>query len=292
MRLNEGCVACMLGKKLGAYPAGAAPQAVAEYQRRVREAVESGRAYSSPVVVSRISAIYRELFGPERDYTAIKRRFNALMLGLEPAIQAEVDAAPDPLARAVQYAMAGNYIDFAALGDIDEGELGKRLAVAREMTVDPAMLEALRREALSARRLALFTDNCGEIVADKVLLRVLGRLNPALEITVIVRGAPVVNDATLEDAAQVGLGDVARRVIGNGCDLPGTVLEYLGPEARDAADAADVWIAKGQANYEGLSGCGRNVFYIFMCKCDLFTRRFGVSRFSGVLTLEERGIRE
>jgi uncharacterized protein with ATP-grasp and redox domains len=154
------------------------------------------------------------------------------------------------------------------------------------MVVEPAVLESLRGEALSAKRLVLFTDNCGEIVTDKVLLRTLRRLNPNLHISVIVRGAPVVNDATVMDAAQVGMGEVAQRVIGNGCDLPGAVLTRISAEALSEVDAADVIISKGQANYEGLSGCGRNIFYIFMCKCELFIKRFGVEKFSGVLTKE------
>ena len=286
MLLSEGCVACLLDKKLNNTPVGAAPEAVEAYRRRVRAVIENGRAYSSPEVNADVSAVYRDIFGPERDYSEIKRRFNALMLTLEPAIQADVDAAADPLMRAVQYAMVGNYIDFAALGDIDEGELRRRLSAVDAMTVDPTVLEALRSEVVAARRLVLFTDNCGEIVTDKVLLKTLRRMNPGLQIAVIVRGAPVVNDATLADAEQVGLDAAADRVLGSGCDLPGTVLTRISSAALAEADAADVLIAKGQANYEGLSGCGRNVFYIFMCKCELFIRRFGVEQFSGVLTRE------
>jgi len=286
MLLNEGCVACLMRRKLDNYPAEAAPGAVAEYRRRVRSVIENGRGFSSPEVNADISAIYRELFGPERDYTDVKRRFNALMLELESSIQSDVDAAPDPLARAVQYAMVGNYIDFAALGEIDEGELRRRLGAVDAMAVDPAVLEELRGAAESAGRLALFTDNCGEIVTDKVLLRTLRRMNPSLEVTVIVRGVPVVNDATLEDAEQVSMDEVADRVLGNGCDLPGAVLTRISGEALAEVDDANLIISKGQANYEGLSGCGRNIFYIFMCKCELFTNRFKLPRFSGVLTRE------
>lgn len=287
MLLNEGCVACLLRRKLDNYPAGADPDTVEQYRRRVRAVIENGRGFSSPEVNADISAIYRELFGPERDYSDVKRRFNALMLELEPSLQADVDAAEDPLARAVQYAMVGNYIDFAALGDVDEGEVRRKLGAVDAMTVDPAVLAALRGAAASAGGLTLFTDNCGEIVTDKVLLRTLRRLNPALRVTVIVRGVPVVNDATVEDAEQVGMDEVAQRVIGNGCDLPGAVLTRISPEALAEVDAADLIISKGQANYEGLAGCGRNIFYIFMCKCELFINRFNVPQFSGVLTREE-----
>lgn len=286
MLIGEYCMNCILGKKLKDYPPSAGPALVEAYQRRVREAVAAGADISSPELHSRIGAIYRDIFGPERDYTAVKRRFNALMLERESDMQADVDSAPDPLERAVQYAMAANFIDFGALSRVDEDELRQKLDAARDMRVDPAMLAALRNEAMAARRLVYFTDNCGEIVADKVLLRTLRRLNPGLQITVIVRGLPVVNDATLEDARQVGMDEVAGRVLGNGCDLPGNVLGCISEEALAEVDAADVLISKGQANYEGMSGCGRNIFYIFMCKCRMFTERFGVALFSGVLTRE------
>ena len=61
------------------------------------------------------------------------------------------------------------------------------------------------------------TDNCGEIVLDKLVIKVLKSYYPDLDITVIVRGFPVVNDATMEDALETGLADVVT-VIGNGSD--------------------------------------------------------------------------
>ena len=89
----------------------------------------------------------------------------------------------------------------------------------------------------------------------------------------------------MEDAAQVGMDSLAR-VIGNGTALDGTVIRKMPAESRLVLENADVLIAKGQANYETLHGCGLNVFYLFMCKCDLFTERFHVPQFSGILAAE------
>ena len=72
------------------------------------------------------------------------------------------------------------------------------------------------KEIANANRLVYFTDNCGEIVTDKLLLATLRDINPDLYISVIVRGNPVLNDATLEDAKYVHMEDVAQKVIGNG----------------------------------------------------------------------------
>ena len=101
-------------------------------------------------------------------------------------------------------------------------------------------------------------------------------------ITQISGGKPVLNDATMEDAVQVGL-DKAAQVIGNGTDVAGTCLEELSEQALDVINTADVMIAKGQGNFETLQKCGKNIYYIFMCKCDMFAKRFNVPKYTGVL---------
>ena len=68
----------------------------------------------------------------------------------------------------------------------------------------------------------------------------------------------------------------------------GTVYSMLPEAAREALDGADVVLSKGQGNYESLSGQGRHIFYAFLCKCELFTSRFGVEPFTGML-VEENG---
>ena len=73
------------------------------------------------------------------------------------------------------------------------------------------------------------------------------------------------------------------KVIGNGNDIAGTWEPALSVEAAHALDAADMIIAKGQANFETLCHCGRNVHYLFLCKCQMFAQRFGVPRLTSML---------
>ena len=220
------------------------------------------------------------------DFTEIKRHSNALMLESEAEFESRVLASEDPLKSAVQYAMMGNFIDFSALDKVEESRLMELIDRAPDITVDEECLELLRERTEKARTLALITDNCGEIVMDKILLRQLLRLNPDLSVTVIVRGGPVANDATFEDAEQVGLTQFGR-CIGNGNDTDGSAMRIMSREAREAITRADVVIAKGQTNYETLYGCACNVFYIFMCKSMLFMDRFKVPQFTGILTFED-----
>ena len=117
---------------------------------------------------------------------------------------------------------------------------------------------------------------------DKVLIDSIKTLCPQVDITVIVRGDDVLNDATLEDAKQTGLTESCR-VIGSGNTIAGTYLPELSKEALDAFKAADVIISKGQGNFETLHHSGYNIYHMFLVKCDLFAKDFGVEKFSGML---------
>ena len=125
---------------------------------------------------------------------------------------------------------------------------------------------------------------------DKLLIGQLKALYPQMELTVIVRGGEVLNDATVEDAVQVGLTELVP-VIDNGNSIAGTWMDEVSAQARHVMEDADLILAKGQANYETLRGCGMNIYYIFLCKCEMFARMFQVPRFSGMLLKErETGI--
>ena len=99
------------------------------------------------------------------------------------------------------------------------------------------------------------------------------------------RGEAALNDATIEDAIQTGL-DKAARITDNGCGVAGTPLDYVGADARCLLEEADVIVAKGQGNFETMHGCGLNIYYSFLCKCDWFRKRFGMEKNKGMFVRE------
>jgi uncharacterized protein with ATP-grasp and redox domains len=142
--------------------------------------------------------------------------------------------------------------------------------------------ELFVKDLSCAKRLLLITDNCGEIALDKLFLTRIAKTYPELEIKVMVRGKPVFNDATIEDARQVGL-DKMFEIIPNGSGIVGTVESDISEKAKKVLCEADVIIAKGQANFETLCHCNKNIYYLFLCKCKMFSDRFGVPQFTGML---------
>ena len=283
MRLNPECIPCLLGNQLERYPKDIDnSKKIAYMQAILRVIADASDSMSAPMIMREITKIQRQMFGNEMDYSEIKRHFNQLMLEKEMDVQTEIDASEDELKLAIQFAIIGNFIDFGAMKSVNEQKLEEFLHSAREISVNEEEYISLRKDILDAKKITYLTDNCGEIVMDKLLIRVIQKMNPDANLTVLVRGEQVLNDATLEDAVQVGLTEMAD-VRGNGSDIAGTCIEELSEEARKIIYDSDVILAKGQGNFETMQMCGLNVYYIFMCKCEMFARKFQVPRFTGMM---------
>ena len=254
-----------------------------EYLQRIfRLASDAPMTMSAPVLVRDVVGVLYEMFGITNEYEEIKTYFNQLMMQYEAGAREKIKESKDPFKLALQYSMTGNYIDFGAMAKIDEEALGALIEKSYENHVDEKEYQSLKEDLKTAKHLVYLTDNCGEIVMDKILIETLMDLYPELEIKVIVRGEPVLNDVTIEDVEQVGLSKLVT-IIENGTAIAGTCLEEINEESRQAMEEADVILSKGQGNFETLIGCGLNVYYIFLCKCDMFAEKFKVERFSGML---------
>lgn len=283
IRLNPGCISCLLKSRLEDFPEDTPNEKQIEYMQRVLKAIsETPKSEGAPIIVRTINQIQKEMFGYNKDFTHVKSHFNELMLGKAPVVREKLNQSEDSLKLAIQYAMTGNYIDFGAMNNVDEEQLDQLLDQASSNHVDEKEYVSLKTDIEKARSIVYLTDNCGEIVMDKLLIEEIQKQNPNAQITVIVRGNPVLNDATIEDAIQVGLTELVN-VIGNGSEIAGTYLEEISKEAKNVIDCADVILAKGQGNFETLRMCGKNIYYIFMCKCDMFAKRFQVPKYYGML---------
>ena len=241
----------------------------------------------APVIMAEILSIVDEKVEIMDAYEKPKKKYNRKLISMEEAVIDDIENAEDEFLAAIQYAVTGNYIDFGAMDDVNEDLLVELLENREDVDLNVDELIKLKKELEEAEKLVYITDNAGEIVLDKVFIRVLKKLYPQLDITVIVRGFPTLNDATYEDAEDIGLTDMVN-VMPNGTDVPGTPIDEIDPEVRHLIDEADLCIAKGQGNFETLHGSGRNIFYLFLCKCELLTRKFQTERFTPILNNELR----
>ncbi len=227
----------------------------------------AGLKQSPPVMAQRLNRYLRDKTGVADPYAADKARDNALALSLLPGLRQRLAAAADPMALAVRLAIAGNLIDLGVKSQVNEAEIIRAITDA-ETCAFSGDIAAFKRRAAAARTILYLADNAGEIVLDRLLIEQLG---PS-RVTVAVRGAPIINDATLADARAAGL-DAIVPLISNGSDAPGTVLEDCSQAFRAVFDQTDVVLAKGQGNFETLSDAPRDICFLFKVKCPVIATK-------------------
>lgn len=289
MKLNSKCMACQIRKQEAKIRHFNDEDRKKQYMEAIRQRFEHPKDDDCvPSISTELKKFYCSFWGvPMEDFTRINKEYDQLMLDLEAELRSTIRYSEDPLKAALIYARTGNYIDFAALPEVSKETALSLIKSENKDDLDEQEYRQFCQDMKKAENVVYITDNCGEIVLDKIAIQILKKIFPNIRITALVRGLPAGNDATMEDAEFCGLTDVVP-VLGNGNDVGGTWLHGISTHARELLYNADVIIAKGQGNYETLHGCGLNIYYLFLCKCDWFQQLFHAKLLQGMFINEKR----
>jgi uncharacterized protein with ATP-grasp and redox domains len=272
LSMTYDCIPCAVGSLVTLFNKGFVPEKKQEPAMRALLAFLSkiDLKQSLPQMGKEMHRLLRGVLENPDPYLEIKRTFNRLMLEYYPDLKKLVANAADPFSMALRLAIAGNIIDFGPGRPFDfQATLERAKSMVLAVDKSGSLKDAIPR----AEMLLYLGDNAGEIVMDRILLETIRHPN----VYFAVRGAPVINDSTIDDARAVGIDKIAR-VISNGDDAPGTILEATSAEFRDIFERADLVVAKGQGNFEGLYGIDKNIYYILMAKCDHVAAHLGVRK--------------
>jgi uncharacterized protein with ATP-grasp and redox domains len=220
-----------------------------------------------PEIGDQVHRIVRLEVGDSDPYRAAKEASTRRALALHPRLKTLVAETNDPLGVAVRLSIAGNIIDFGPDQEYDLWNAVERV-LAQPFAIDDGV--AFREMLSRVGQVLYLADNAGETVFDRVLIEVLD-----VPVIYVVKGGPILNDATREDALAAGLDQVAE-IVDTGLDAPGAILPRCSEEFWRLYDKADLVIAKGQANYETLSEESEKVFFLLQTKCHVIARDVGV----------------
>ena len=268
------CLLCHLRRNLEVVkPLGTEEQAMAFAKDMMQMYLDAPADVGSPWFNPQTADLMQKHYGLPLDrMKEEKEQSNRFVMERLELIRQKVRSAADPVYAGLQFAVLGNYLDFSALqGQVSFEKLEEMLNSAFDLDLDQEVYGSFCRELEQGKTLLYLTDNAGEIGFDRIFAEELAKRYPHLEIVFCVRGDICLNDATRADAAAVG---IPFRVIDNGNRVPGTQINLLSEEARSALDTADVILAKGMANCETMHGCGYNVYYAFLVKCQRFVTQF------------------
>lgn len=225
-------------------------------------------ASTPPEIGNQVHRIVQEVAGNSDPYRDIKEKNTSEALNLIPRWQAHLCESNNPLDTAIRLSVAGNIIDFGPSSAYNLEEIVDRV-LEQPFAIDDQ--ESYREELAGVERILVLADNAGETVFDRLLIE-------ALDVPVIyaVKGGPILNEATMDDAIGAGIDQVAE-IVSTGADTIGTILNACSEEFINLYEGSGLVLAKGQANYETLSEMGSKIFFLLQTKCPVIARDVGVS---------------
>ncbi|MEO0070075.1 MAG: ARMT1-like domain-containing protein [candidate division WOR-3 bacterium] len=221
---------------------------------------EPPSTYTSKLLVATM-----EFLGNRDPFAKVKEEQNRRAQEMAARLDEKLAEGDEGLKVALKIAAAGNVIDVGPGRSFDINDLLARLHFAHD---DSDLLIARLKKA---RRVVYILDNAGEVIFDKLVLRRL----PDLELTIVARSSPILNDVTVEEAKGLGL-DRLGRVIGTGSPYLGIDFNTVSEEFLRFYYEADLVIAKGHANFESLVNSKRDGFYLLTAKCEVVADFLGV----------------
>jgi uncharacterized protein with ATP-grasp and redox domains len=264
MKTCLDCIPCFVRQTLDSVRLMTADEEIHEeiLRRTLSIAADIDMRQPPPAVAQKIHRVIRQLTGDPDPYRNIKSKYNTLALEMYPQLKAMVENSLNPFETAVRLSAAGNIIDFGVNSTLAEHEVHNAIDECLHDPLNGSPLDEFRTYAQRAAKILYIADNAGEIVFDRLLIE---RLDTS-KVTCAVKGAPILNDATVDDAHAAGLTQIVE-VIDNGSDAPGTILGDCSQSFLEHFDRADLVIAKGQGNYETLNEIDKNIFFILRVKC-------------------------
>jgi uncharacterized protein with ATP-grasp and redox domains len=246
----------------------------------------NGEAVPSHIGTDR-DLLVQEMTGID-PYEELKHQSNEMALSILPELQKIVDEYEDPRMRfriATLIAAAANAIEFDVAGrDFSLSELRLILDnVETDLVID--QVDDFRTYIESVEEVLYLMDNAGELVLDMILIREIRRIGP--KVIAVVKGGPVLNDATMVDAKEVSLSDCADEVRDTGASAIGVNLNRSSEEFKKLFLSAELIVAKGMGNFESLTEFEPScpTVHIMRTKCNPVADQVGVPRDKNVVMI-------
>ncbi len=271
MKLRLECVVCYLRQALDAAWMATDDKKLHEEVLKKSLAIASDFDLNSCgfTLQGKIKKMMEKILPKVDPYSGVKKKFNSIALGMENKLKDIIKNSEDPFEKSLRISLAGNIIDFGPGIKLNEKVLNEAIKKSFSQKLDRKKVELFKKNIDESKKILFIGDNAGEIVMDKIFIEYL----PREKITYVVRGGPAINDATMEDAREVGMLDYVN-VITTGLDMPAAILPYCSKSFLDEYNSSDLVIAKGQGNYEVLCDEEKNIFFLLKIKCPVVAETF------------------
>ncbi len=282
----EYCIGCSMQQVIrNGKAAGASDSEIERVMKLTMKYIADNMDDITPAhVATFFNRIFKENHPQKDPYIDIKKKHNEEVMEIIPAIEKEMDKSNRPVQFSLKCAAIGNSIDMGIFEEIDVNELIEEIK-NKELSIDNS--DEIERRLKGEKQTILYIcDNAGEIGFDTLFIKYASSLGH--DVYTCVKGGPILNDATVDDAIQVGLNKYSK-IITTGIDELGVVMDHTSDEFKNIFNKADIVISKGHANFETLYGIEREIFFILKTKCTPVANYCGVDVNSIIIKRMEKG---
>ncbi len=223
MKLHPICSGCLIDQVYKAFQL-LSPDSdvdeIIETQKKVMQLILNNKNNAAPYYGKIVYESIANALNCDDPYAAIKKQYNDIALSYESECRRIIEASDNPLKTALLFSVMGNSIDFGTHHKID---LKEEMSLVQRNGLDDAAADDLIANIKNSSQILIIGDNCGEIVFDKLLVSQLIKMYPNKKYYYSVRGGPILNDATIEDAKYIGMDKLCNIV--KTSQTPGVIYE-------------------------------------------------------------------
>lgn len=238
-------------------------------------------------IATKVHKLVYETLDVKDPYKKLKFESNKTAKKLIPRVKELINVCEDPLRMSMICSIVGNMMDFGIEG---ASKYPEKLFDIFEETVSDDLgyddYDKTKNILKDAKNVLLFTDNCGEIVFDKILCSELKKFKPDIFLSVVVKGENILSDATMDDALEIGLDKEVDQILTTGCFAVGIDFEKLPMDVKKLLDKVDIILSKGMGNYEAFSETTyKPIAYLLRTKCSAIANSMCVTQNINVIKL-------
>jgi hypothetical protein len=273
MKIKPRCIPCLLNRVI--YEAKLSTHKEEMQERALKAAIEvianeyNGKENSAELATKVHRAVYKSL--QKKDpYQKLKKEATKVALSLLPRVEDIIRRSPDPIEASALASIVANSLDFGIAGGIQSPNLfAKNFFVFYQEGLGSSDLLRVKKILNEGGEMLCFTDNCGEIVFDKSLCKEIKRFNQEINLTLVVKGEPILNDASYKDLEGLGFEQVVDEILDTGCFAIGLDFNHMRKKLKEKLKRTKLIICKGMANYEAFSDTNyRPIVYLLRTKCE------------------------
>jgi len=284
------CIPCFLKQAIEASRISGANERTTKriVDKICREIIKFPFSSSPPEMGIIVYGLIAKITKVKDPYKGLKRKSNLEALKLLDNLKRKICDSRDPLFKALEFAIAGNIIDYGVKNTLNvDKELKKILSEENRVIKNEKKglfrYDEFKKKLKGAREILFLADNAGEVVFDRLLLEEIKRRYRNKKIFYAVKEKPIINDALIEDAYMCGI-DKSAAIISSGSIAPGTILSRCSKEFLKIYKSSDLIVSKGQGNFETLSDEKGPIFFLFMAKCPVVAKHLNCNLGDIILT--------